>query len=379
MKSTLVSGARMKILTTVFKSILLARLVPNEMPDYHPMEVRRAGTPNPMKRVSVTTTVTDDEGGGDAPDTKKAKREEEQPKSPTKETKSAVEAKPVDAVDQQKVETALERKKEEEADSEQKITEPEQTEAEADSKESESTMTKKTEFEQAKERENPEEQKKAVLEEKDFKPEAGLFQLGDEPPEVKPRSYYIYDSDATPDEVDSTATTPSPTPATKNVSVTGEDAMEDDVLEIQTSLDDVRELHTPTSPLPRLQIDEQRDDSRSERCGSQDSDSSFKSANQLVINTAVEPLPEESSTDAEPEHETPTHTQTLPTASTLTSILPRRSTASVVTTEASNTTTQNTFNSSEAASASGIGQTMYSPIAAMPTLDDEDLDDLVGA
>lgn len=369
----------MKMLTTVFKSFLLARLVPNEMPDYHPMEVQRAGTPNPMKRVSVTTTVTDDEGGGDAPDTKKAKREEEQPKSPTKETKSAVQAKPVDAVDQQKVETALERKKEEEADLDKKITEPEQTEAEADSKESESTMTKKTEFEQAKERENPEEQKKAVLEEKDFKPEAGLFQLGDEPPEVKPRSYYIYDSDATPDEVDSTATTPSPTPAAKNVSVAGEDAMEDDVLEIQTSLDDVRELHTPTSPLPRLQIDEQRDDSRSERCGSQDSDSSFKSANQLVINTAVEPLPEESSTEAELEHETPTHTQTLPTASTLTSILPRRSTASVVTTEASNTTVQNTFNSSEAASASGIGQTMYSPIAAMPTLDDEDLDDLVGA
>lgn len=373
MKSTLVSGAWMEMLTTALNSVLLARLVPNEVPDHHSMGVRRAGTPNPMKRVSVTTTVTDDEGGGDAPDTKKAKREEKEEKSPAKETKSAVQnqAKPVDAVEQQKVETAPEGMKE------QKITEPEQTEAEAEPKEvdSESKMTKQTEFEQAEEQANPEEQK-AVQEKKDSTPEAGVIQLGDESPEVGPRSYYI-DSDATPDEVDSTATTPSPTPAAKNVSVAGEDAMEDDVLEIQTSLDDVRELHTPTSPLPRLQIDEQRDDSRSERCGSQDSDSSFKSANQLVINTAVEPLPEESSTEAEPEQETPT--QTLPTASTLTSILPRRSTASVVTTEASNTTTQNTFTSSEAASGSGIGQTMFSPIAAIPTLDDEDLDDLVGA
>lgn len=374
------------MLAIAFKPIPhLARLVPNEVPDYHTaMGVRRAGTPNPLKRVTVTTTVSDDEGGGDAPDTKKSKRQVEQAKSPAKETESAVQKvqeKPVDAENQQQVETPLEQKiKEEAEESEQIMTESEQTEAEAKAEskqmDPESKMTKQTEFE-IKE-----------AEEKEFKPEAGVFQSGDEPPEVEPRSYYLNDSDATPDEVDSTATTPSPTPAAKNVSMAGEDAMEDDILEIQTSLDDVRELHTPTSPLPRLQIDEQRDDSRSERCGSLDSDTSYKSANHLVINTAAEPLPEESSTEAEPEqeeeHETPTHTaSTSPTASTLTSIQPiqpRRSTASVVTTEAaSNTTTQNTFNTSEAASGLGIGQTMYSPIAAMPTLNDEDLDDLVGA
>lgn len=365
MKSTLVSVERMAMLAIAFKPILLlARLVPNEVPDYHiTMGVRRAGTPNPLKRVTVTTTVSDDEGAGDATETKKSKREVEQVESPAMETESA---KPVDAEDQQQVETALEQKMDEEAESEQIMTESEQTEAEAESKQmdSESKMTKQTEFEQAE------------AEEIESKPEAGLFQLGDEPPEVEPRSYYLNDSDATPDEVDSTATTPSPTPAAKNVSMAGEDAMEDDILEIQTSLDDVRELHTPTSPLPRLQIDEQRDDSRSERCGSQDSDSSYKSANHLVINTGVEPLQEESSTEAEPEQEQERETQTH----TETSIQPRRSTASVVRTEeASNTTTQNTFNSSEAASGSGIGQTMYSPIAAMPTLDDEDLDDLVGA
>lgn len=423
-------------------------LVPNELPDYPMSEVRSASTPNPLKRVTVTTTVSDEEGNDatetkksktevfqleslESPETKKSKKEAEKLKTPAKETDDAVLKliKPLDAINQEQAED-----KKTESNTQPEGKQPaqiqiqlESEESESDSKELDADLSQsKEEPIEFEEKTNPEPEKKMEkmlqeqrtqvepmesqlesepLQQEEQKENPKSYNLGDsdatpdevdlmattpsltpnaknasqvEPMEFMPKkkeeeiSYYSYDSDATPDEIDSTATTPSPNPDAKGASI--EDyAIGDDILEIQTSLDDVRVLHTPPSPLLRLQINEQGD-IRSERLGSQDSDSSFKSSSQMVSNSGVEQLPEE--TSAATQIELQSQTQTLPPATALTTIQARRSTASV-TTEPLDMSI-NTYNSSEAAGSSSIAQTMYSPID-MPSLDDEELDRFVGA
>lgn len=201
----------------------------------------------------------------------------------------------------------------------------------------------------------------------EFMPEMEPFKLEKSLEEDK--SYFVNDSDATPDEVDSTATTPSPTLDAKKASIE-EYVIEDDILEIQTSFDDVRELHTPSSPMSPLQID----DSRSEPLASHDSESSFKSSSQMVINSGVEQLAKE--TSAAPQIKIQSQTETLPPATALSKIQARRSTTSATTEPLD--MTNNTYNARESASGPSIAQTMYSPID-MPSLDDEELDRFVGA
>ncbi|XP_050743992.1 serine/arginine repetitive matrix protein 1 isoform X2 [Drosophila biarmipes] len=138
---------------------------------------------------------------------------------------------------------------------------------------------------------------------------------------------------------------------------------QDDILEIQTSLDDVRQLHTPSSrlstPKPRSRLD------------SGESDCSFKSASDHdkqqpaglaagdVIQEAEKPadaaevqLAEAMTDDTLDPAELPAELMTPPTA-------PR------------------TANGSDLTSGSSASAPFYSPIDSMPTLDDEVLGQLV--
>lgn len=420
-------------------------LVPNEMPEYRTLGVQSAGAPNPLKRVTVTTTVSDEEGG-DATETKKSKNEVEQVKSPPETIKSQKEAeqlkssdkemenvvqnlaKPVDAVNQQQsqdkqtesnkkperkqpaqTETGIEQiqSKISEAESkdadlrqeqikfgdktnpnpekkmEQLSVEP-KTQVEPIEPDSEPLQLEKQQEQKsfylsnlditsdevdstASPSPTPNEQSASKVELVEFMPEMESFKL--EKSLEEHESYFVNDSDATPDEVDSTATTPSPTADAKKASIE-EYVIEDDILEIQTSFDDVRELHTPSSPMPPLQID----DSRSEPLASHDSESSFKSSSQMVINSGVEQLAKE--TSAATQIEIQSQTQTLSPVTALSAIQARRSTTSFTTEPLD--MSNNTYNTREAASGPSIAQAMYSPID-MPSLDDEELDRFVGA
>ncbi|XP_017122308.1 nucleolar and coiled-body phosphoprotein 1 isoform X2 [Drosophila elegans] len=166
-----------------------------------------------------------------------------------------------------------------------------------------------------------------------------------------------------------TNTTTTNTTTNTTTTTTTEDN-QDDVLEIQTSLDDVRQLHTPLS---RQSTPKQRS-----RLDSGDSDCSFKSASdhgkpQAAAGAAPA---EEEEEEAKPaavsvgaEEEQPADAIVADDA-----LDPGELPAELMTTPPSAT---RTVNGSNPTSGSSISTPFYSPIEPMPTLDDEVLGQLV--
>ncbi|XP_016939369.2 nucleolar protein dao-5 isoform X1 [Drosophila suzukii] len=137
---------------------------------------------------------------------------------------------------------------------------------------------------------------------------------------------------------------------------------QDDILEIQTSLDDVRQLHTPSSrlstPKPRSRLD------------SGESDCSFKSASDHDKPPAV-PLAE----DVIQEEENPAGSVEEQLAEPMTddTLDPAELPAELMTPPSAPRTT----NGGDPTSGSSASAPYYSPIDSMPTLDDEVLGQLV--
>ncbi|XP_017045611.1 neurofilament heavy polypeptide isoform X2 [Drosophila ficusphila] len=143
---------------------------------------------------------------------------------------------------------------------------------------------------------------------------------------------------------------------------------QDDVLEIQTSLDDVRQLHTPSS---RQSTPKQRS-----RLESADSDCSFKSASDHAKQPAGKPAeeadeeeerPAQMEVEAEAEEEHPVVSMEVDR------LVPAELPAELMTPPSPT----RTVNGGDPASGSSISAPYYSPIEAMPTLDDEVLGQLV--
>ncbi|XP_016987012.1 muscle M-line assembly protein unc-89 isoform X2 [Drosophila rhopaloa] len=136
---------------------------------------------------------------------------------------------------------------------------------------------------------------------------------------------------------------------------------QEDVLEIQTSLDDVRQLHTPSSrqstPKPRSRQD------------SGESDCSFKSASdhdKQAAGVAAEAAVEEEGKPAEAEEEAPAAPIIDDTLN------PGELPAELMTPPS----TTRTLNGSNPTSGSSVSGPFYSPLEQMPTLDDEVLGQL---
>ncbi|XP_023166691.2 protein bir1 isoform X2 [Drosophila hydei] len=176
-------------------------IVPNDMPVFQTLDVRRSGTPTPQKRITVTTTVSDDEDVDEPESGSK-------PECKIKETAETPGSAKSEKNKQKKVAGA----------------EDEQTEA----KEQKPVQT---ELEQKLPAEDPEQN-------------------------------------------DSKENSPLPTALA-----------DDDILEIQASLEDVRELHTPPSRqiTPLLTLPSSTKTNRNRRCESLESESSFKSAHEAEI------------------------------------------------------------------------------------------------
>lgn len=276
---------------------ILTFTVPNEMPDYQTLGVRRSGTPTPVKRVTVTTTVSDEEGG-EGP-------EQDQEPVPVPVTVPESDA---DEIAEPAEKPQSQTKKEETAEQEH---EQKQTDPEPQPKDDEPKPVDPVP--KSVEQETEQKQSTDVLEQKDLKEKSPV----------------------------STALT--------------DDVTTDDILEIQTSIEDVRELHTPPSRQNTPQLLPQTTN-RSVRFESPESDTSFKSAHEQETSSAALTTAEEAPARQISETETVDTELTPPVAATT------------------------TFNASEPASGtSSIPQPPYSPIGEIPTLDDDELGQLVGA
>lgn len=276
---------------------ILTFTVPNEMPDYQTLGVRRSGTPTPVKRVTVTTTVSDEEGG-EGP-------EQDQEPVPVPVTVPESDA---DEIAEPAEKPQSQTKKEETAEQEH---EQKQTDPEPQPKDDEPKPVDPVP--KSVEQETEQKQSTDVLEQKDLKEKSPV----------------------------STALT--------------DDVTTDDILEIQTSIEDVRELHTPPSRQNTPQLLPQTTN-RSVRFESPESDTSFKSAHEQETSSAALTTAEEAPARQISETET-VDTELTPSVAATT-----------------------TFNASEPASGtSSIPQPPYSPIGEIPTLDDDELGQLVGA
>ncbi|KAH8354693.1 hypothetical protein KR084_002585 [Drosophila pseudotakahashii] len=140
---------------------------------------------------------------------------------------------------------------------------------------------------------------------------------------------------------------------------------EDDILEIQTSLDDVRQLHTPSSrlstPKPRSRLD------------SGESDCSFKSASDHDKQPAVVAMEEEEQEELAQQQAETVEDQLTAAITDDELELPAELPAELMTPPSAPRTT----NGSDPASGSSVSAPYYSPIESIPTLDDEVLGQLV--
>ncbi|XP_064555795.1 titin [Drosophila montana] len=267
-------------------------IVPNEMPVYQTLGVRRSGTPTPVKRVTVTTTVSDEEG------TEGPEQEPEPVPVPVPESDADKAAAPAE-----KPQSQAENEETAEQEHEQKQTDPEPQPKDDDPKPVDPVP-------------------KPVEKEAEPKQSADVLEQ-------------ILSKEKSPV---STAL--------------ADDVTTDDILEIQTSIEDVRELHTPPSRQNTPQLLPQTPN-RSVRFESPESDTSFKSAHEQETSSAAQNTSEEAPARQTSESETVDTELTPPVAAT-------------------------TFNASEPASGtSSIPQPPYSPIAEIPTLDDDELGQLV--
>ncbi|KAH8397504.1 hypothetical protein KR222_008410 [Zaprionus bogoriensis] len=456
-------------------------IVPNEVPEYQKLGVRRTGTPTPVKKLTVTTTVSDEEDS-DGPEIKKPKIVEREKDAKTedaaKQKKEQTKDKPAKKLaqpekeqakpeqEQAKPEQEQAKPEQEQAKPEQEQAKPEQKEDQADlsqdvEKQKEQAQAEEEEEELPKAEEEQEEQTQAEKEqEKQAEAEAEHKAVSEEnalakeeqeeqmqaseehdehdkqleaveqthseeeqeehakteekraetvqdeelEPEPEPQ-LVVSDSEQEPEPPEpakTEATTegekhtepepepkPEPVeevqeeqqPATTNKSAKNSDAsasktapaassasltddvlITDDILEIQTSLEDVRELHTPTSPMPRLQITEAEPSNRSERLESLESDSSFKSAHQIAIGSGIEQL----SSAARSASQSQSQTQSAAALTSDPNPDPN-----------SNPSNSNFNGSQPPAGDSSIAQPIYSPIVEMPNLDDDELGELV--
>ncbi|XP_034489570.1 nuclear-pore anchor [Drosophila innubila] len=335
-------------------------IVPNDLPEYQTRGVRRSGTPSPVKRVT-TTTVSDNESEEEKCKTtatvSTAKDPEKETEPLTKETKP----KNIEEPDEQEIErlqwvTELDTpsEKQEEADTEQNQTANSEqqtnvaaeadaeTNAEADAeadadaklKAKEQTTQLETE-EEVKQREELEKLESELDAKLDLELDASLSQ------ELEAKLDAELDTETALDNKKTSPIFPA----------IADDVTTDDILEIQTSIEDVRELQTPPSRQNSPPVSQKR----SLRFESPESDSSFKSAHELDTG-------ELQNTDK------PNKLTTVPKTHTS-----EASDSDLITPNAS----QNTFNGSEPASSSSIVQPPFSPIGDIPNLDDDELGQLV--
>lgn len=320
-------------------------IVPNELPEYQKRGVRRSGTPSPVKRVT-TTTVSDTEDTHELEEDKSRETAAASTKDPEtlaevpepKTEKSEPDA--LEELDKQEMEKLqfepeLEPPIQEQTSADPELNIPNQQGTREQRKsltpEEEAMLEKEIEKELDSESDAQLELElhKKLKSEQAAKLEAELeAELDNEPTQYLTKTSPLY-------------------PA---ITIT-DDVTTDDILEIQTSIEDVRELQTPPSRLSSPTLP----DSRSLRLDSPESDASFKSATEVNIRTTQ--IIDE-------------RTKSMMPHKTLTS---NASESDLITPTAS----QNTFNGSDPASGSSIVQPPFSPIGDIPNLDDDELGQLV--
>ncbi|KAH8408966.1 hypothetical protein KR009_004621 [Drosophila setifemur] len=375
-------------------------IVPNELPG-----IQRPGTPTPKKReLSFTTTISDNED--EIPIAKKrrdsTKREHKlikessikRAKEKYLEQKKAHESeRPKDILRDPKIRADFTR---------ESIKSPEKPELQSDKKRPEEAETNEDEVEESPEKvdeageENAEEEGGDAAEEKKVEVNSKDAIANPEPinesektldlereiegePNEEAEPELGLDADAEADaEVGELEQTSAPV-------VMSSDDQEEDVLEIQTSLDDVRELHTPSSrqstpPLdhPAIQLQLECHDSAESECSYKSASPNVKSRVLLSPADHVEAA-EESAIPPEEILEAAAEEEEEAASALANTIIPSSDPHEMPSELIALPTDVGSVNGSEPIGGSNVSipAPFYSTIEAMPTLDDEVLGQLV--
>ncbi|XP_070074804.1 neurofilament heavy polypeptide isoform X2 [Drosophila takahashii] len=364
-------------------------IVPNELPG-----IKRPATP-PLKKkkISFTTTISDDEdekpplpkkpkdGPKKQPKVlkesvikkaekshKEKERKQEKSNEIVKEKLPLPEIKAADKVEVKPPENEaneVERDGEAQKKSETEAAEEKRDESEEEKPEEEEKLEDKTKEnpQEAQEEEAPKEETSEAVEENAEETSENLNESLQNPTEEE--------KPGEEEEKEELRQLASPKSQLPLLVPSATEDNEEDILEIQTSLDDVRQLHTPSSrlstPKPRSRLD------------SGESDCSFKSASDHDKQAAVMEATEEQE-EREAEEEQQQAEETLEDQLTAAAItddeleLPANELPAELMTPPS---APRTTNGGDPTSGSSASAPYYSPIESIPTLDDEVLGQLV--